>query len=634
VHLLYAEPIRISHFIRSGDLTNSHLVCISCQFVVTIPQLAITFHGGIHMITTEWGSYNHYIPETRPNGPSYSTLSPDDLAQNAIAASMSAFAGRMTSEIKAAGDGASPEGYYAHGRSSDLLYAVYGGMEDWGYAANWDATGRTTCNPTTFGGYAAAKTTYTTAMFRAFNILVETSGQKKPSATLFGKDANVLKPESADDGHVPRNVRMALQLMDLVQPYVQLVAPTVAATPQQCSAGKAFPPANADPNSLPGFSAKAGETVAMSWEVGGAMTVDETFLMWAPVTADLANLDDTKPGFGLSSAGLLQAFGKFDTTTGLTATEGRSTSLTGFTRWSGGSTFGTQVAINEDAFLAGGDIRHATAVSDRQANPYIPAFSACATMPTTPGTYYVMARAKVDQKWGNKPTQSDPNIDPQSHIVNARTKNDWPMSNNGRKIRAQVNWYSVPVKVVVSADGAATGAPTTSTPGGGTPGGNNDPVCRCKGTLGPYETCVPYGGRTACLVAGNGGKNTPPTCTPPLGAASPPQYSNNYAGWYVYGCKVVGAQTAALPDGALPLDAGSDDRVDYVLFGGIAVGAVSLVVVGGIMMNQRAAAKNKPAGGTRYSGNISGQAVAYGHQAPQMQHGGMQSGNPMYGGHR
>jgi hypothetical protein len=86
------------------------------------------------MITTEWGSYNHYLTPNGPNGKTFSTLSPDDNAQNAIASSMSAFAGAMPSEILNAGDNPSPQGLYPHGRSSDLLYAVYGGMEDWGYA--------------------------------------------------------------------------------------------------------------------------------------------------------------------------------------------------------------------------------------------------------------------------------------------------------------------------------------------------------------------------------------------------------------------------------------------------------------------------------------------------------------------
>jgi hypothetical protein len=88
-------------------------------------QLSVTFHSGTHAITTEWGSYNHFTNQK-------STYSPDDLAQNAIASAMSAWAGRERSE-----------GLYPHGRSSDLVYPVYGGMEDWGYAGELVCTWQT-----------------------------------------------------------------------------------------------------------------------------------------------------------------------------------------------------------------------------------------------------------------------------------------------------------------------------------------------------------------------------------------------------------------------------------------------------------------------------------------------------------
>jgi hypothetical protein len=578
-------------------------------------QLAVSFHGGIQAIGTQWGSYNHYT-----NGKS--TYSPDDLAQNAIASSMSAWAGSDRSE-----------GLYPHGRISDLVYAVYGAMANWGYAANWDTTGTAVCKPKTFGGYAASKTTYNDAMFRAFNILVETSRSKAPAENRFGQDVNVLKPEASQDGQLPRNMRIIFNVVDLVQPYIQLVNPGSVSPAGTCSGAQTFPPANANANNIPStLTVGRGQTISIAWEVGGAMTVDDTYLVWAPLTNDLASLDATKPGFGLSSADLVSKFGKFDTsnpTNSLGSNSGRSTVLSGFTRWAGGSTWGKSRNVNEAGFLAGGDITHDETVWDREANEYIPAFAACATMPTTPGTYYVMARARVDQKWGNRPTISDPNIDPQSHIVNARTKNSWTLSNNGRKIRAQINWYSVPIKVVVSSTAptdppVATQPPVTTRP----PVTTQAPVaapgskCDCKGTSGTYERCVKYRDTTVCLIKHSGGKNDPPPCDAPVGGSF--GYSNNYKSWYKFGCNL--DRTAGeTKSGVLPLANQVGDDVTPAgpnagVFAGIGVAVVGVVAVAAVVAKKRS---------SRAVGDV---AVAVGYEMDTAtKEAGRESGNPRFG---
>ncbi|RHY41607.1 hypothetical protein DYB34_012700, partial [Aphanomyces astaci] len=77
------------------------------------------------------------------------------------------------------------------GTMNDVVYGVYGGMEDWAYAASWENSFAsdsifTPCTPTQYGPYPAHKTTYNNQTHRAFNILVETSDLKRPAQTALG----------------------------------------------------------------------------------------------------------------------------------------------------------------------------------------------------------------------------------------------------------------------------------------------------------------------------------------------------------------------------------------------------------------------------------------------------------------
>ncbi|DBA03353.1 TPA: hypothetical protein N0F65_004630 [Lagenidium giganteum] len=61
------------------------------------------------------------------------------------------------------------------------------------------------------------------------------------------------------------------------------------------------------------------------------------------------------------------------------------------------------------------------------------------------GVYYVQAVATVDQDWTKQGTGSDapvPNVKPQTHIVNARTDNNWDYSSNGRRVKGRTVWSS------------------------------------------------------------------------------------------------------------------------------------------------------------------------------------------------
>lgn len=211
-------------------------------------QLSITFHGGTRSVSYEWGSNNHVL-----SGGSGSQISPDDKGQFYLGKAMSRFGGKFQEDST----------YYPDGRMNDIVYAVDGGMEDWAYAASWENDYTTpkpigVCNPSTYGGYASTKSVYNTATHRSFNILVETSTSKSPTTASLG-DSSYLSDAALADylptqttlGHVPRNVRLSLLYIDIVQPYVTW---------------KTTPPTAAGINTA----------VSVQWEVAGSITVDST----------------------------------------------------------------------------------------------------------------------------------------------------------------------------------------------------------------------------------------------------------------------------------------------------------------------------------------------------------------------
>jgi hypothetical protein len=203
-------------------------------------QRSVTFHAGTVVIGYEWGSTNH---NTQP------WESPDDMSQAAFGKYMSKYAGPFG-------------GTYPYGRQNDpsIIYPVNGGMEDWGYASSWENNYTNPkpvieCNPTANGGWDPAKTRYNYASHRSANILVETSTNKQPAESSFGTDEDVLNVSGTGDGHIPRNIRLALVIVDGVQPYVEYLKQ---------------PPAQA----------AQGEVVDFDWSVGGAFKTDETQVMW------------------------------------------------------------------------------------------------------------------------------------------------------------------------------------------------------------------------------------------------------------------------------------------------------------------------------------------------------------------
>ncbi|EGZ24262.1 hypothetical protein PHYSODRAFT_353939 [Phytophthora sojae] len=305
---LTVDPNRDYNYMRSGAECMQTMTSRVVNEIWRdhIFQLAVTFHGGTRAVAYEWGSPDHYLDgdEKKP-----SEKSPDHMAQFQISHTLSNFAGIF------------PDGkLYPTGTMNDVVYGVTGGMEDWGYSASWEnhfykanSQPFRPCNPTTFGGYPEEKTVYNNITHRAFNMLVETSNFKEPRPgdlgnfqELYKANVDFYRTDSVKKefvGHVPRNVRLALMMIEMVQPLVRWVDAAEASSPQNQGMLSTFPAATLYMTSSEvgqvtemGCGALAWERnevatcnvsdcavtgaahskLQVAWEVLGALTIDST----------------------------------------------------------------------------------------------------------------------------------------------------------------------------------------------------------------------------------------------------------------------------------------------------------------------------------------------------------------------
>lgn len=320
-------------------------------------RMAITFHGGANVIAYQWGDTKHCAgyPRNCRNG----WTSSDHASMSAVGRAMSRYAGRSPSE-----------GLYAHGACNDpkIIYPVHGGMEDWAYGASWHKS-TATCSPKTHGGYPAEKTKYNNITHRMPNFLVETATRKKPPPSELGTDEDVMNVGGPGDGHVPRNIRLMLAGIDMLEPYLRVVAATAdGADMLGGSVGAPRP-------SLP-----SGATVSVSWGVGGCWSVEATNILLQAVDGE-----------------------------GKVLAESRSPAQTGTCYWQ-------QLGTNGKG----------------PANSGVPAytipFTATAQVPAAKGAAHVVVslEAKTDAKWQDSGgAEGDSPRTPQTHLVRARSDPTW-----------------------------------------------------------------------------------------------------------------------------------------------------------------------------------------------------------------
>eukprot|EP00574_Skeletonema_japonicum_P013189 CAMPEP_0201720334 /NCGR_PEP_ID=MMETSP0593-20130828/5324_1 /ASSEMBLY_ACC=CAM_ASM_000672 /TAXON_ID=267983 /ORGANISM="Skeletonema japonicum, Strain CCMP2506" /LENGTH=831 /DNA_ID=CAMNT_0048210967 /DNA_START=24 /DNA_END=2516 /DNA_ORIENTATION=+ len=383
-------------------------------------QIGLTFHGGMEVIGYEWGA------------PTYLNMdAPDALAQNQIASAYSRYSNGFPGHVP-----------YDFGTMNDKVYYVRGGMEDWAFAGSWDPERVVQCAPTTYGGYPPEKTVYNNSTLRAFNMLVETSDKKEPVRKDLGSRHDPLISSSgSENGHVARNIRLALLAMDVVEPYVSIrgveelmfeddVIPTMNL--------KRSPTSYFDDAKLvwiPGGDEKSSLR-EITWTVGGAMTIDGTEIvygLWDDLPAQLA---ECATGLypSMETSNVIDT--KFQIVQPSNVEGGKSG---GRSRWHADGAY--------PAEPEGGD-------TYEQIYNFDPVFKTSIDITNIPvGTAIaVFARAKVDKDWATSAANVGPaNLGPASHIVNARTNPSYFASNAGKVIHGREYgwWYSDPITVLV-----------------------------------------------------------------------------------------------------------------------------------------------------------------------------------------
>lgn len=374
-------------------------------------QLSLTYHGGMEVIGYEWGA------------PTWlGSLSPDHIAQNSIAKAYSDYGGGFKTSKP-----------YQYGTMNDLVYYVRGGMEDWAYAGSWDPDRVIKCDPKTYGGYDTQKSVYNNATLRTFNMLVECSNHKTPQVNELGTSQDVMNKDTVANGHISRNIRLALLNADMVEPYVSVVGvngleisdDVVPLNVQQASGTDCQKTKTV-------MVPKNSTVVSVQWTVGGALNIDNTELYFAtwdqiPSTSfGCSVLQPIKNNYSLP----IELFQKM--------TPGNHTkSGTGFFH-SNGPSPQSQV----------GDVRAMGPIF--QGSIDLSKLGIDASSSKKEQKIIVIAATTVDSDWANKPTSKyAPILPPMSHIVNIRTNPDWLFEDSNKIVKGRKVWYSMPLTIVI-----------------------------------------------------------------------------------------------------------------------------------------------------------------------------------------
>lgn len=360
-------------------------------------QIGITFHGGQRSISFEWGSPNHLKPND---------ASPDHMAQLQIAQTMQALGGHGPDADK-------PDHnrlFYPIGTHDGMVYSVRGGMEDWAYAGSWDTDNVRRCKPTTYGKYGEDKTIYNNVQLRAFNFLIEASKPKTPKKRWGAmRDEigwnDIWQIDNFElDGHIPRNMRISMFVINSAMPYVFI-------------------------EKYPKIMNLRGGNYKIDWFVSGAISVYDFDILISTNLDDAKNagwkvLDIAKDAnwrktFRLDYSSLTDAEYKF--------------------------TIHIQTELTAAMVMQIGKM--------------------CEDVPAV-CPIFLSFRVKVDDQWKSNKDLSTGQIvktypegmAPQSHVVNARNMDasEWNMMNNGYYVRASEWWQAEePVRIDIHLDDLA-----------------------------------------------------------------------------------------------------------------------------------------------------------------------------------
>ncbi|MFX0206440.1 MAG: M14 family zinc carboxypeptidase [Candidatus Hodarchaeota archaeon] len=187
----------------------------------------MSWHSGAHGIYYPWSDYIH---ETGAYDPS-----PDDKLFNQQGRLMSREGGNYS------------EGYYEYGIGNDLFGPIHASWGDWAYAA-----GELNGKP-----YTQDPDGYVGTGILTYEVEISTFGTPKEE-TLGGEGI---------PGWIPKNIRLALVLIDLAEPYVMWDLENTLPYVQF-------------PNGTKIYTTTPGSRLFFSWVVNGSIEVDETRLYW------------------------------------------------------------------------------------------------------------------------------------------------------------------------------------------------------------------------------------------------------------------------------------------------------------------------------------------------------------------
>ncbi len=196
-----------------AELSNRHL------FI-----LALTWHSGDHLIYYAWGTPIHDTGTDE---------SPDDAAFYNVAKLMSNYAG---GSIK-----------YPYGPANQAFYSggVFGAWSDYAYASGWDTS--------------HVESGFNTTGLRSIAMGIEISTTKSPSEGKLGSPEEITAPNGQVGGFIPQNIRMALVMIDLAEPYLTW--------------------RNLGSNNIPDITV-TGEKLDLSWYVNGSFEVTNTTILY------------------------------------------------------------------------------------------------------------------------------------------------------------------------------------------------------------------------------------------------------------------------------------------------------------------------------------------------------------------
>ena len=388
-------------------------------------QSVVTYHGGMVALGYEWGSLGHRKPMDK---------SPDDSAHVDMAQGMAVFGGKAPND----GGGQRGRGSVTAGRQfyhpntiNGIVYPVPGGMEDWCYAAGFDPALLRNCSAFSqkpFSNYIdpMRDPALEQAQVKAVVFLVETADAKQPLDATLGTPhkpldyAPAVTVQAGAGGHIPRNARLALAAVDFAQPYVCL-------------------------QSLDG---QAGGSLKARWMVGGASTVSSTFLSLhaPPAQAKQVMAGLNKGGWTQLLRALVQPTAAFQAVDGQrdAATFAPGAEVYRVPSGGGGSSGAGRWKAKDfmapdsfDASLGGQGAGGVSGLPD--------------------GTYWAVAWARVDERWGAEHQGSPQWQTPQTHASLLRTDPSYRVELDSRLrgplvkrvVQGRLYWPSDPMVLTV-----------------------------------------------------------------------------------------------------------------------------------------------------------------------------------------